>query len=183
MDLLTKIKSSIEKAIEHLRAEIGKLRTGRASSALVEDIKVSYYGQTLPLKQIATINTPQSNVIIIQPWDKNAIANISKSISESGIGINPIVDGESIRLAVPPLNEERRKEFVKILKEKLEEARVSIRRHREDVWKEIQKEEDSGEISEDDKFKLKEDLQKIVDDYNEKIEEIGEVKEKELMEN
>ncbi len=134
----------------------------------------------MPLKQLATIQTPEPRSIVIHPWDKNVIKNIEKAISQSKLGLAPVTDEEFIRLKVPPLTEERRRELVKILQEKVEECRVSIRRQREEIWKEIQDLEKEKEISEDDKFKAKDELQKVVDEYNSKLEEIKERKEEEI---
>ena len=135
----------------------------------------------MPLKQLATIQTPEPRSIIVRPWDKSIIQDIEKSIGKSKLGLSPIVEEDFIRLSVPPLSEERRKEIVKILQEKVEECRISIRRHREDVWKEVQTMEQNKEISEDDKFKAKDELQKVIDEYNEKVEEMRKKKEDEIM--
>jgi ribosome recycling factor len=170
-----------EKAIEHFKIEIGKIRTGRANPSIVEDLMVDYYGARTPLKQIASINTPEPRTITVQPWDRGALSAIESAIRESELNLNPNNDGILIRINIPQLTEERRKEMVKLLNQKAEEGRIGVRGVREDAWKEIQDKEKSGEISEDDKFKIKEDLQKVVDDYNKKIEEIREKKEKEMM--
>lgn len=174
-------ESNFQSVIEHFMVELAKLRTGRANASLVEDISVDYYGSRTPLKQIASINAPEPRLIVIQPWDKGGLANIEAAIRESDLGLNPMNDGQIIRLSIPPLNEERRNEIVKALNKKSEEAKISIRNIREEIWKEIQSKEKSGEIPEDEKFKGKDALQKVVDEYNKKIEEIREKKEKEIM--
>ena len=179
--IISEKKSEMEKAIEHLSFELGKLRTGRATPSLVEDIKVDYYGNKSPLKQIASINVPEPRQITIQPWDRGAIVPIESAIRESDLGLNPVNDGILIRLIIPALTEERRKDLVKVLGAKVEEGRISIRNIREDAWKEIQEMEKEGQISEDEKFRAKDKLQAVVDEYNKKIEEIREKKEKEIM--
>lgn len=171
----------MDNSLERFRDELNQLRTGRASSALVENITVDYYGAKSPLKQIASITIPEPRTIAIVPWDKSQLANIEKAIRESQLNLNPNNDGQVIRINIPPLNEERRKELVKILNQKAEEARIAIRKHREDVWEEIQNLEKGGKIGEDDKFAGKDALQKMVDEYNGKIEGIREGKEKEIL--
>jgi ribosome recycling factor len=180
--IISESKPKMEKAAERFREEIGKLRTGRASSAIVENLIVDYYGSKSPLKQIASINVPEPRLIVIAPWSKDNLVDIEKAINEAGLGLNPTNDGQVVRIATPPLNEERRTELVKVLGKFAEDARVLVRQGREEAWDEIQELVKSGELAEDDKFKGKEKLQKIVDEYNKKIEEIREKKEKEIME-
>ncbi len=174
-------KTDLEKAIEHLQIELGKLRTGRATPSLVEDLKVDYYGTKTPLKQIAAINTPEPRTIMIQPWDRGALVSIESAIRESDLGFNPNNDGIVIRINIPMLTEERRKDLVKVLNQKAEESRIAVRMVREDALKEIQDMEKAGDISEDDKFKGKDKLQEIIDQYNKKIEEIRAKKEQDIM--
>lgn len=180
-DIINKRKDDLEKAIEHFKEETGKLRTGRANPSLVEGLLVDYYGTKTPLKQIASINTPEPRTIAIQPWDRGALAAIESAIRESDLNLNPNNDGTLVRINIPMLTEERRREMVKVLNQKGEEARISVRSIREEIWKEIQEAEKRGEISEDDKFKGKDEIQKIVDEYNKKIEEIRAKKENEMM--
>lgn len=161
--------------------DIATIRTNRATPAMVEDIKVDYYGQNLCVKELASITAPEPRTLVIQPWDKGATEAISGAIRKSEIGLNPIVDGQIIRLNIPPLTEEGRRELIKLLKQKTEEARVKIRRAREEIWDRIQKMEKAGEIREDDKFRGKDELQKMVDEYNGKIGELEKKKEGELM--
>jgi ribosome recycling factor len=179
--IINKIKPELEKVIEHYKNELSKLRTGRASTSLVEDLEVDCYGQLMPLKQLATISLPEPRAILIQPWDKAVLSAIEKAIINSNLNLNPVVDGTSVRVQLPQMTEENRKSLVKILKEKMEEGRISIRHWRENAWEEIQEGFKKGEIREDDKFRGKEDLQKVIDEYNKKIEEVGEKKEKEIM--
>jgi ribosome recycling factor len=180
-EIIKNKKSEFGKAAEYFKVEAGKIRTGRASAALVENLPVDYYGNKTPLKQVASINVPEPRLIVIQPWDADSLANIEAAIKMSELNLNPNNDGKVIRLSIPPLTEERRKELVKVLNQKSEEARISIRAAREEVWEEIQELEKAGKIMEDDKFRGKERLQETVDDYNKQVEDIRERKEKEIM--
>ena len=178
--LLDNLKPELEKAIAHLKGELMKIKTGRATPAMVEDIEIECYNQKLSVKQLASISTPQPRLIVIQAWDKTVLPDIERGIRKNS-GFNPVVDGELIRINIPSLNEEQRKEYVKIIADKSEETRISIRLHREDVWKRIQEMEKKGEIREDDKFRAKDELQKMVDDYNKKIDDLKKSKESEVM--
>lgn len=180
-DLITKNKAEFEKVVEHFKEELSQLRTGRASSALVENLMVEYYGSMSPLKQIASISIPEARTIAISPWSRDSLVNIEKAIRESQLNLNPVNDGQLIRINMPALNEERRKELVKVLNQKSEEARVVVRKIRENIWDEIQDIEKQGKIGEDDKFSGRDKLQKVVDEYNVKIDEIREKKEGEIM--
>lgn len=175
-------KPKMEKGIERFKEEINKLRTGRANPAMVENLSVDYYGAKSPMKQVASINVPEPRLIVIQPWDKDSLVSIEKAITEAQLGLNPVNDGQVIRLAIPPLNEERRQELVKTLGKYAEEAKVAVRQAREVAWEEVQEMVKDGKLAEDDKFRGKDLLQKSVDEYNGKIEEIREKKEKEMME-
>lgn len=180
-DLINQKKGSFEGVLDFYKNDIASISTGRATPLLVEDVVVDAYGQRMHLKELATITAPEPRSLVIQPWDKAVLEAISGAIRKSDIGLNPVVDGPVIRLNIPSLTEERRKEFIKLLKQKTEESRVKIRRVREEVWHKLQAMEHEHEISEDDKFKAKEDLQKMVDEYNKKIEEFEKKKEQELM--
>ncbi|HPN55097.1 MAG TPA: ribosome recycling factor [Candidatus Moranbacteria bacterium] len=180
-EIINKRKDDLEKAMEHLKIEMGKIRTGRANPSMVEDLLVDYYGTKTPMKQIASINTPEPRLIVIQPWDRGALTGIEAAIRESDLNLNPNNDGILIRINIPMLTEERRKEMVKILNQKAEEGRIAVRSIREEIWKDIQDSEKEGKISEDDKFRGKEKLQEVVDDYNKKIEEFRTKKEAEIM--
>ena len=179
-ETIQKIKPNLEKSVEKLKEELAGLRIGRATGALVENLIVDYYGSKSPLKQIAAISVPDSRTIVIEPWTQDHLVNIEKAINNSDLGLNPSNNGKSIHLIIPPLTEERRQELVKILHQKTEEARISIRNLREDVWEEIQNLEKDGKISEDDKFRGKDDLQKMINEYNNIVKEISEQKEKEI---
>lgn len=174
-------RENLEKAIEHFKNESSKIRTGRANPSLVEDLMVDYYGAKTPLKQIASINTPEPRTIAIQPWDRGALAAIEGAIRSSDLNLNPMNDGILVRINIPMLTEDRRKEMVKMLNQKNEEARIAIRTIREDILKEVKDAEKAGDISEDDEFKAKEKMQEIVDEYNKKIEELRAKKEVEIM--
>lgn len=170
-----------EEAIEHFKGEIEKFRTGRATPALVDYLVVDYYGTKTPMKQIASVNVPEARSLMIQPWDRGALGAIETAIRTANLGLNPTNDGVVIRIALPPLTEERRRDLVKALNQKSEEARIAVRNIREDAWKEIQNLEKEGLIAEDNKFRAKEDLQEVVEEYNRKIEELRKKKEDDMM--
>jgi ribosome recycling factor len=178
--LLDNLKPEFEKTLSFVKAEFAKVKTSRANPLMIEDIEIECYNQKFPLKQVASISAPQPRVLVIQPWDKTIIQEIEKGIRNRS-GFSPIVDGDIIRINIPALNEEQRKEYVKIISEKTEEAKISIRLHREKTWKEVQDMEKKGEMREDDKFRAKDDLQKMIDDFNEKIEELKKSKEADIM--
>ena len=179
-EIIDKIRPELDKVITFLNRELAKIRTGKATPSLVEDIEVECFGQKFPLKQLAAISTPELRQILIQPWDKSYLEPIEKALQQSTIGTSPIVDKDLVRLSLPPLTEEYRKNLLKILSEKMEEARKTIRRWREEAWDKIQEKTKEGEIREDDKFRAKDELQDLIDEYNQKIEEIGERKKKEI---
>ncbi|MCD6550165.1 ribosome recycling factor [bacterium] len=181
LEIIEKIKPELDKVIGFLERELAKIRTAGASVSLIEDIKVECFGQQMLLKQLASISVPEPRVIVIQPWDSSYIDSIQKAIEKSNIGVNPVVDQKIIRLVLPPLTEEYRKNLSKILSEKKENARKTVRHWREEAWKEIQEKFRKGEISEDEKYKGKDKLQEVIDEYNKKIEEKVEKKEKEIM--
>lgn len=180
--IISNSKPAMEKAVERLKEETAKLRTGRANPSMVEDLLVEYYGAKSLLKQVASINVPEPRLIVIQPWDKGSLVYIEKAVNEAQLGLNPVNDGQVVRIAIPPLNEERRQELAKTLGKYAEEAKVGVRQAREAAWDEVQDLVKNGKLGEDDKFRGKDMLQKNVDEYNGKIEEIREKKEKEIME-
>ncbi|MEA3344246.1 MAG: ribosome recycling factor [Patescibacteria group bacterium] len=179
-EIIDKIKPELEKTINFLAKEFMKFRTGKASPSLVEDIIVESFGQKFPLKQLASISLSGPRQITIQPWDKSYIESIEKSILQSSLGISPIVEKDVIRISLPILSDEYRKDLLRILSEKQEDARKTIRRWREQAWDEIQKKAKSGEIREDDKFRAKDELQDLVDEHNKKIEDMTERKKNEI---
>jgi ribosome recycling factor len=166
--------------IDFLKKDITGLRTGRASVAMVEDIMVEAYGTHQTLKSVATITVADAKTLNIEPWDKSVLGSIEKGIRDSGIGVNPVNDGRMVRVVLPDLTSERRKELAKVLHEKLENARVSVRKVRQESRELIEMEEENKSISEDEKFKLFEEVEKVVKEYNDKIKEIGEKKESEI---
>lgn len=172
----------MKKSLSLLAQELAKLRTGRASPALLESIKVEYYGSHLPLNQMATISIPEPRLIIIQPWDKTALPSVEKAIFKSAIGLTPSNDGNVIRLAVPPLTTERREELIKLTLRMAEEAKVAVRNIRREANNEIKKLEKEKKISEDAAFKAQEDIQHATDQYIKKIDEVQKEKEKEIRE-
>jgi len=181
-EIIDRIKPELEKSIKFFEGELLKIRTSRASPSLVEDIKVNCFGESFLLKQLGSISCPQSNQIVIQPWDRSYIEPIEKAISHSGIGLSPIVDKDFIRVSLPHLSEEYRQNLIRILSEKAEDIRKTIRRWREVAWDEIQTVFQEKKIREDDKFRGKDELQELVDKYNEKIKEMVERKKKEILE-
>ncbi|MEX2144780.1 MAG: ribosome recycling factor [Candidatus Spechtbacterales bacterium] len=178
----TELIKKLEKNIEALQQQLRILRVGRASAALVEDIQVEVYENPMPLKQVASISIPQHNQILIQPWDPANLQAVQSAITKSDLGINPVVEGNSVRLTLPPLTEERRTQLASETHKYGEEARIAVRNIREEAMRHLDEAEEKKEISEDDKFRYKEELQKMVDDQNKKINEAVERKEKEIME-
>ncbi|MEK7271441.1 MAG: ribosome recycling factor [Nitrospirota bacterium] len=172
----------MDKAIESLKKDIAGIRTGRASLGIFEGITVDYYGTPTPINQVATMSVPESRLIIIQPWDPKMIAEIEKAILKSDLGLNPSNDGKIIRIAVPPLTEERRKQIIKQVHKRVEEAKIAVRNIRRDSNDEVKKLEKEKKMSEDDAKKTLEEIQKLTDSYIKRTDEINSHKEKELME-
>lgn len=170
-----------DKAIERFKQEIAALRTGRASAGLIENVMVESYGAKMPIAHMASISIPDARTIAIQPWDKSNMGPIEKAIQAANIGLNPVNDGVLIRLSLPPMTEERRKEMVKTLGQMAEQAKIAIRNVREEVIKDLKKQQEDGQITTDDLEGQKKDLQEVVDKYNAQIKEIMEAKEKEVM--
>ncbi|OGZ24750.1 MAG: ribosome recycling factor [Candidatus Nealsonbacteria bacterium RIFCSPLOWO2_01_FULL_43_32] len=181
-EIINKIKPEMDKVVGFLEGELGKIRTGRATPSLVEDVVADCFGQKFPLKQLAAISTPEAKQILIQPWDKSYIEGIVAALSKTGIGINPIVDKDTVRITLPPLTEDYRKDLLRLLSEKQEQAKQTVRRWREEAWKEVQDGFKEGKIREDDKFRAKDELQELVDDYQKKINTLAEKKKKEISE-
>jgi len=172
----------MEAAVESLKKDFASIRTGRASLSLLDGIHVEYYGNPAPLNQVASLSTPDSRQILIQPWEPKLIADIEKAILKSDLGLTPANDGKTIRINIPPLTEERRRQLVKVVKKRAEEARVAIRNIRRDFNEEMKKLEKDKEISEDDLKKSLDEVQKLTDAYIKKVDEKLEHKEKEIME-
>jgi len=179
-EIIDKIRPELDKSIGFLEREMAKIRTGRASPSLVEDVVVDCFGQKFPLKQLAAISTPEPKQILIQPWDKSYIEGIVKALENTGTGANPVVDKDLIRINLPSQSEELRKDLARLISEKQEETRKTVRRWRDAAWDETQERFREGKIREDDKFRAKDDLQDLIDEYGKKIEEMGERKKKEI---
>jgi len=179
---LKEVESKMQKAVEAVKREFGEIRSGRANPKLVEGIRVDYYGSPTLLKNIATITVPEARLLVINPWDPNSIKAIEKAILESNLGITPIVDGKILKLVIPALSEERRGELIKLTRKIAEEGRVSVRTVRREAKEDIRKMEKEKKISEDERYRLEEELQKLTDKYVEEIGKVLEEKEKELKE-
>ncbi len=175
------IKKRMDGALEALSHEFSGLRTGRASVALLDPISVNVWGQNMPLNQVGTVSVPEPRMITVQVWDKSNVEAVEKAIRESSLGLNPASDGQLIRLPIPPLNEERRTELVKIGKKYAEDARIAVRNVRRHAIDEVKKLEKSSEISEDQMHNWQDDIQKVTDDHIKKIDELLAKKEQEIM--
>ncbi len=181
-DILSEMRQKMNKTAEALERDFRRIRTGRASTALLDGVKIDCYDTQMPLEQVASISAPESRLIMIQPWDLSIIGDIEKGILKSELGLTPANDGKIIRISIPPLTEERRKELAKLARKMAEENRVSIRnlrREANDLFKELKTEK---EISEDELYRSQDDVQKITDEFIKKIDEITTLKEKEIME-
>ena len=178
---MSDLKTALEKTLADLKTDVSSLRTGRATPALVEDLLVDAYGAKQLLKTLAAISTPDARQIAIQPWDTSLMPAIEKAIQTSPLGLNPIADKDLIRLSLPTLTEDRKKDLVRVLKEKLENARIQVRRVRDDAMKDIERREKAKELSEDQRFREKQEVEKTVGEYNKKLDETGQAKEKEIM--
>lgn len=181
-DYLKVSEEKMQKSLSVLKSELSAIRAGRANPALLDRITVDYYGTPTPLNRLATITSPEPRVLIVQPWDTSKISDIEKAIQKSDLGINPVSDGKVLRLVFPELTEERRKELVKLVHKKAEEAKVAVRQIRRDANDSVKKMEKNGEISEDERKKREEAIQKLTDKYIKEIDKLVEIKEKEIME-
>ena len=179
-DVLADAKNRMGKAVEALRKELVTIRTGRAHPGLIEHLRVDYYGAPTPLNQLATISVPEPRLLVIQPWDRQSLGAIEKAIHKADLGLNPINDGNIIRLAIPQLTEERRKELVKVVRKKVEEGRVAVRNVRRDCHDELRRLQREKEVSEDAQYRGQDELQKVTDGFIQEIERVGEEKEAEL---
>ena len=177
---ISDFKSDFDKAVDFFKDDISGLRTGRASAAIVEDIMVEAYGTHQALKSLASIVIPDPKTVNIDPWDKNILAAIEKAIRDSGLGINPVNTGSQIRIFLPELTSERRQELIKVLHQKEEGARIVLRKTREEVKEMIKSAEADNEVTEDEKYRLQEDLERMVKEYNDKVKEITDKKEAEI---
>jgi ribosome recycling factor len=181
-EIMSQSEDKMRKTVEVTMRDFSTVRTGRASAALVEGIKVDYYGTPTPLKQLAGISTPEARLIVIQPWDMSALGAVEKAIQKSDVGITPSNDGKIIRLNVPPLTQERRGELVKVVHKLTEEGRIAIRSIRRDANEAIKKEQKDSKITEDESFKALDDIQKLTDKYIKELEAVSKKKENDIME-
>jgi ribosome recycling factor len=175
-------EGKMKKSVQALVEEFNTVRTGRASTALFEKIQVEYYGQMVPLNQVATISVPEARLVVIQPWDKGVLAEIEKAIQKSELSVNPNNDGKVIRINIPPLTEERRKELVKVTKNMTEQSRIAIRNIRREANEDLKKMQKASDISEDDAKRGMDEIQKLTDKYIKEVNELMEKKEKEILE-
>ncbi|MBP2678690.1 MAG: frr [Deltaproteobacteria bacterium] len=183
MDALVKDTSArMERSIEAFRKELGKVRTGRASFSLLDGVKVDYYGTPTPLQQVGTLSVPESRLITVTPWDAKMIGPIEKAIQGSGLGLNPASDGKVVRIPIPPLTEERRKELAKMVRKMAEDARIAVRNVRREAIEKLKDREKKKEISEDDVKRGQERIQKETDAHVKKVDEILKSKEQEILE-
>ena len=172
----------MRKAVESTRSELAKIRTGKASPAILDAVRVNYYGSLVPLKQVATVNTPEPKLITVQPWEKNMLQEIEKAIQKADLGLNPQNDGTLIRLPIPPLTQERRQDLVRTCKKLSEEGRIATRNVRRDAMEHLKKAKKDGTMAEDDEKGFEKELQKITDKHIGQIDEILKHKEAEVME-
>lgn len=182
MPTIPAARQHMESAVEALRREFATVRTGKATPALLDTVRVEAYGSQVPLNQVATVSAPEPRLLVIQPWDRGMLGPIEKAIQTSDLGLNPSNDGKIIRVPIPPLTEERRREFVRLLHKMAEEARVSVRHARKEANDEIKRRQKDGDLSEDDARREQDEVQKLTDRYIQQIEELLKHKEAEVME-
>ena len=179
--ILSEARDHMHKSLEHLALELSHIRAGRANPAMVEDVRVDAYGSSMPLNQVASVSAPQSDLIVIQPWDKSQLGAIERAITAANLGLNPTNDGMLIRIAIPPLTEERRTDLAKQAKMKGEDAKIAIRNVRRDTKDHIKKAVEADSLSEDMRFESEERLQKLTDEHTEKVDQMLEKKEHDIM--
>ncbi len=179
---MNELRAKMEKSLEALRKDLSRVRTGRASLALLDGVRVNYYGVPTPLAQVASLSIPESRTITIQPWDAKVLGEIEKAIQKSDLGLTPASDGKILRINIPPLTEDRRKELVKVIKRMEEDCKVALRNIRREGNEQLKTTKKDKEISEDDQFKTQEEVQKVMDKSIEKAEGIVKTKEKEILE-
>jgi ribosome recycling factor len=180
--ILKEAEAKMNRSLEHLEHELQTIRTGRANPALIDRVQVPYYGTPTPLNQLAQISTPEARLLVVSVYDRSQMGTVEKAIRESGLGLNPANDGQVIRVPIPPLTEERRREYVKMVKQRAEEARVALRNIRRDELHKVQAQEKAGELPEDQARRAAERLQKITDSHVARIDAIAARKETEVME-
>lgn len=182
MPTIKQMRQHMDDALDAMRREFATVRTGKATPALLDTVRVEAYGSRVPLNQVATVNTPEPRLIVVQPWDKTVIGDIERGIQSADLGLNPSNDGNVIRVPIPPLSEERRKDMVRLLHKMAEEGRISIRHARQEANKEIKQRESDHEISEDDAHRQLDEVQQTTDEYIARIDEMMKSKEAEIME-
>ncbi len=182
MPTIKKTREQMEAAVDAMRREFATVRTGKATPALLDTVRVDAYGSKVPLNQVATVSTPEPRLIVIQPWDKSVMTNVERAIQSADLGLNPSNDGDVIRVPIPPLSEERRKDMVRLLHKMAEEGRVSIRHARQEANKELKQLEHDHEISEDEAHRQMDEVQSLTDQYITRIDELMTAKEAEVME-
>ena len=181
-EIFSELRREMNATIETLKKEFMRIRTGRASTTLLDSIKVNCYDTQMPLEQVASLSVPESRAIVIKPWDQSILGEIEKSILKSELGLTPMNDGKMIRISIPPLTEERRKSLAKLAKKMAEEVKISMRNHRRDANELLKELKNKKEISEDEMYKSQDEVQKITDEFVKKIDEINAEKEKEIIE-
>lgn len=181
-EVVLDLNTKMEKTVEVLVRELASLRTGRATPGLVEHVKVDYHGVLLPLNQLASINVPEPALIVIQPWERAAINTIEKAILKANLGLSPVNDGTVVRVPIPPLTEERRKEIVKAVRKRIEEGRIALRNQRRDAVEHLKETEKDHLISKDQQARMSEQIQKLTDSFTDKVNRIGQDKEAEVAE-
>ncbi len=181
-DLFGDAERRMQKAIDALKQDLGSIRAGRANASLVDRITVDYYDTPTPINQVASISVPEARLLVIQPWDRKLLTDIEKAIQKSDLGINPSNDGQVIRLSIPPMSEERRRDLVKSLHKKLDEHKVAVRNVRRDVQDKLRDREKKKEVSEDELKRSTEKLQKLTDRFIEEMDKVGKAKEQEILE-
>jgi len=181
-DLYLETEEKMEKTIEATKSALDRIRTGKASPNILDSVRVNYYGSTVPLNQVANISVPEIRLIVIQPWEKKLVTEIEKAILKADLGLNPVNDGTIIRIPIPPLSEERRKELARLASKIAEEKKVAIRNIRRDANEILKKAEKDHTISQDDMHRGQENIQKLTDDYTKMVDDLLEKKEKEIME-
>jgi ribosome recycling factor len=181
-DVIESLKLDMDKVLNQLSKEYDRVRTGRASTALLDGIRVDYYGSSMPINQVANISIPEPRLITIQPWDKGIMGEIEKAVLRSELGLTPMNDGKVIRISIPPLTEERRRELVKVVRKMAEERKVDLRNHRREANETLKELKKEKAITEDEMFRYQEEVQEITDLYVEKVDALLKSKEKEILE-
>lgn len=181
-DLLIETEARMKKAVEVLQGDLATIRTGRASPALIEKLRVDYYGASIPLNQLAAISVPEPRLMVVRPYDPTSLSEIERAILKSDLGLTPVNDGKVIRLPIPRLTDDRRHELAKVVSRRLEEARVAIRNCRRDALRDLREMEKEKLISEDEHYRARDDMQELTDNYVEEVNEVGQAKEREIQE-